>query len=84
VQKAFAEERFFAVLSSILNVPLQSLSLDSSRSSLEAWDSLNHLYVVLALEEEFNVEFADDEIATLRSASSLRDALVAKTAERTA
>jgi acyl carrier protein len=84
VQKAFAEERLFAVLSSILNVPLQSLSLDSSRSSLEAWDSLNHLYVVLALEEEFNVEFADDEIATLRSASSLRDALVAKTAERTA
>jgi len=84
VQKAFAEERLFAVLSSILNVPLESLSLDSSRSSLQEWDSLKHMYVVLALEEEFNVEFSDDEIATLRSASSLRDALMAKTGERTA
>jgi len=84
VQKAFAEERLFAVLSSILNVPLESLSLDSSRSSLQEWDSLNHLYVVLALEEEFNIEFSDDEIASLRSASGLRDALMAKTAERTA
>jgi acyl carrier protein len=83
MQKAFAEERLFAVLSSILNVPLESLSLDSSASSLQEWDSLNHMYVVLALEEEFNVEFSDDEIATLRSASSLRDALVAKTEERT-
>ncbi len=84
MQKAFAEERLFAVLSSILNVPLESLSLDSSRSSLQEWDSLKHMYVVLALEEEFNVEFSDDEIATLRSASSLRDALMAKTGERTA
>ena len=84
MRKASADERLFAVLSSILNVPIESLSLDTSRNSLQEWDSLNHMYVVLALEEEFGVEFSDDEIATLRSASSLRDALMAKTGERTA
>ena len=74
-----AEERLFSVLSSILNVPRESLNLDSSRNSLEEWDSLKHMFVMLALEEEFSIEFADHEIATLRSASSLRDAVVAKT-----
>ena len=79
MQKAFADERLFGVLSSILNVPREALNLESSRDSVEEWDSLKHMFLMLALEEEFSVEFSDDEIATLTNASGLRDALVAKT-----
>lgn len=72
-------ERFFQVVSSILNVARESLSPHSSRDSLEEWDSIKHMYVVLALEEEFSVEFSDDEIANLVSVSDLMRAMTKKT-----
>jgi acyl carrier protein len=72
-------ERFFQVVSSILNVARESLSPQSSRDSLEEWDSIKHMYVVLALEEEFSVEFSDDEIANLVSVSDLMRAMTKKT-----
>ena len=79
MQNTAPAERFFGVLSSILNVRRELLSPNSSRDSVEQWDSLKHMYVVLALEEEFSVEFSDLEIGTLSSASALMDAITAKT-----
>jgi len=72
-------DRFFQVLSSILNVDRRSLTPQSSRDSLEESDSIKHMYVVLALEEEFSVEFSDDEIANLVSVSDLMQAMTRKT-----
>jgi acyl carrier protein len=74
-----ASERFFGVLSSILNVGRESLTPQSSRDTLEEWDSVKHMYVMLALEEEFRIEFTDDEIANLASVSDLMNATTAKT-----
>ena len=71
--------RFFAVLSSILSVNPESLGPESSRDSLEEWDSIKHMYVMLALEEEFSIEFTDDEIANLANVSDLMHAMTAKT-----
>jgi acyl carrier protein len=57
----------------------ESLGPESSRDSLEEWDSIKHMYVMLALEEEFSIEFTDDEIANLASISDLMHAMTAKT-----
>lgn len=83
MQRSVVEDKLLAVLSSILQVPRESLTLGSSRKTLEEWDSLKHMYVVLALEEEFNVEFSESDIATLGSASSLFEAIIAKTSGNT-
>lgn len=72
-------DRFFGVLSSILNVNIESLAPESSRDTLEEWDSIKHMYIILALEEEFDVEFADDEIANLASMMDLMQAMTTKT-----
>jgi acyl carrier protein len=40
----------------------------SSPDSIESWDSLNHMKLVLALEEEFNVTFTDDQIVDMITA----------------
>jgi acyl carrier protein len=74
-----SSERFFEVLSTVLNVGRESLGPHSSRDSLEEWDSIKHMYVVLALEEEFGVQFSDDEIANLVSVSDLMRAMTKKT-----
>ena len=72
------EAKFFSVMSKMLNVPAASLSLASSRETLEAWDSLKHLHLMMALEEEFDIEFDDNEMSDLNKAESLLRAVVAK------
>ena len=79
MHKAAVETKLLAVVSSILGVPHASLSLGSSRDTVTEWDSLKHMHLMLGLEDEFRIEFTDQEIGTLTSVSSLRDAIMSKT-----
>lgn len=72
------EDKFFTLLSLLLTVPRDQLGRDSSRESVVQWDSLKHMHLVLALEEEFNIEFDDDEVSDLASAGGLLDAIAVK------
>lgn len=72
------EDKFFAVLSSLLSTSRDVLGRESSRETLEQWDSLKHMHLVLALEEEFGIEFDDDEVSGLASAGALLDAIAGK------
>jgi acyl carrier protein len=74
-----ASERFFQVFLSVLDVGRESLTPQSSRDSLEEWDSVKHMHVMLALEEEFKIEFTDDEIANLANVEDLMRVMSAKT-----
>jgi len=73
------EARLLDVLATILDVPRRSLGQEASRATLDVWDSLKHMHVILALEDDFKVEFSDTEISELDSASDLITAIVAKT-----
>lgn len=78
------DERFFAVVCSVLNMPMEAVNWETSRKTLQRWDSLKHLYLILALEEQFGVQFSDEEIAVLDTLLALNNAIVAKTGrERT-
>jgi acyl carrier protein len=48
-------------------VPIESILPDSSPETIESWDSLQHLNLVLALEQEYSVQFTPEEIETLVS-----------------
>ncbi|HWU27298.1 MAG TPA: acyl carrier protein [Rhizomicrobium sp.] len=76
---ADASARFFLLLSSVLELDPASLGPDAARDTLEAWDSIKHMYIILALEEEFGVEFADVEIEELATLPALMQAVSAKT-----
>lgn len=65
------QQRVYSVVSRILNVPLRSIDDSSSPDSLKTWDSLHHLQIVLALEEEFGVQFSVDEIGALQSVGTI-------------
>lgn len=67
------EDKFFTIVSSLLNLPRDQLSRESSRETIEQWDSLKHMYLVMALEEEFGIEFDDAEVYELSSAGALLD-----------
>ena len=74
------EARLLDVLATMLDVPRQTIRQDASRTTLDVWDSLKHMQLILALEDDFKIEFSDQEISELASASDLVGAIVAKTA----
>ena len=68
-------ERVLRLMSDIFEVPVAQLGPKSSPDNIEAWDSLHHLNLVLALEAEFGVQFTPEEIEQLLSVE-LIEALV--------
>ena len=55
-------EKVTKIISQIMGVPGNQLDEDSSPETVEVWDSLMHMNLVLALEEEFGVQFSDEQI----------------------
>ena len=55
----------------IHSLPVKQIDADSSPKTIEAWDSIRHITLVMALEEEFDTEIPDEEaekITTVQSA----------------
>ena len=55
------EIKLKGVLASIFQVDVNSINDDTSVDSLEGWDSLTHMNLVLALEQVFNVSFTEEQ-----------------------
>ena len=58
-----------------LQLPLADVPSDASSETLEAWDSLRHLDIILAVESVANIKFATAEIVELTSLEKLEAAL---------
>ena len=54
-------------MATILRVPASEISDSSSMDTIATWDSLAHMNLVLAIEEEFDVSIPDDEAANVTS-----------------
>lgn len=59
------ETRIKDVMSSVFGVPTGSITEDSSSDNTDSWDSLHHLNLVVALEEEFSITIPDEEVGNL-------------------
>ena len=55
-------ERILSVVSLVMEVPVDQLNADSSPENVAAWESLRHMNLMLALEEEFGIRFTDGQI----------------------
>ncbi|MBK7639022.1 MAG: acyl carrier protein [Bacteroidetes bacterium] len=53
------------LMSTVFDVPLESITEDASTDNIENWDSLRHLNLILALEEEFNITIPDEEVGNM-------------------
>ena len=56
------EIRIKQVMSDVFNIDINSINDTSSPDNIENWDSLKHMNLIIALEEEFGVIFDDQEI----------------------
>jgi acyl carrier protein len=59
------EARIRAIMSSVFGVESHRINDDTSPETLEVWDSLKHMNLVLALEEEFQIQFDEEDIMNM-------------------
>lgn len=57
---------------------IDAVPADLSQTNCEAWDSVNHLNLVLALEAEFGVTFEPEEIAAMQNVRIVAELLSGK------
>lgn len=70
--------RVVQAMMDIMDVERAALNDEASPDTLEAWDSLSHMNLVLALEEDFGLRFTDEEIMGMLSIPQIVQTLVAK------
>ncbi len=71
-------ERVCSVVSGTLQVPLQSVTIESSADTISSWDSLNHLNLILALEQDFGIRLRPEESDTMTSVRRICEVLGAR------
>ncbi len=59
------EERIKNIMSIVFEVSIDEIKEDSSPDNISSWDSLKHMNLIVALEDEFNIQFTDDNIVEM-------------------
>ena len=69
------QERVYKVVSQVLNVPLEQINDDFSPDHSKEWDSLKHMNLILAIEEEFQIQFGEGQIVEMLSVGLIIESL---------
>jgi acyl carrier protein len=59
--------KIIRVLSQVIGVPEENLDQESSPDTVEAWNSVSHIHLVLALEQEFGVTLSPQDAVEMLS-----------------
>lgn len=63
--------RLRSIVADTLNVPLDSVTLNTGADNLTAWDSFGHLNVILALEQEFSVVLTPEHVDAMTNVATI-------------
>ena len=66
------------VLSDVLDTPIEAISAETSPDTNESWDSIKHLNIIMAIEEEFNVTLSPEEQMEMLTVSLIADLISEK------
>ena len=66
--------RLITLVARVLDVP-RAEAPEACVDNTPGWDSLAHLRLLMAVEEEYGLTFSPDEIAELDSVASISDAV---------
>jgi acyl carrier protein len=61
------ERQVERVVADLFNLAPTEVGPHSSPEQIEAWDSMQHLNLVLALEQQFSVQFGPEQIERMKS-----------------
>lgn len=61
------EEKVKEIMGIVFEVESADITADASSDQIENWDSLRHMNLIVAIEEEFELELDDDDIIEMMS-----------------
>lgn len=61
------EERIKEIMGAVFEIDPSTIDENASTDTIENWDSIRHMSLIVALEEEFGVQFDDDQIADMQN-----------------
>lgn len=61
------------LIAEFFNQPEDNISLSTSNNDIEEWDSLEHIKLILEIEEKFNVKFPLDVIPNMVNIKAIQE-----------
>lgn len=61
------EKKLKDICATIFEIDASIINNDSSPDNIETWDSMNHMNLILAVEEEFQLKILDDDAVEMLS-----------------
>lgn len=65
------ETKVFEVVASVLEVTVSDINKESSAETIDSWDSLKQMNLIMALEQEFDIEFSEEDVFMLLSCEQI-------------
>ena len=75
------EEKLSLIFTSCFDIPSSEISLESSMETLDVWDSLGHLSLIITIEEEFEISLNEKEVLSMTSFSEIISILKSRNIE---
>lgn len=69
------EEKVMAIVATVFKMPPEQVSMQTSQENVQAWDSLNLVNLMIAVESEFDVELGIEQASKLTSVEAIIQAL---------
>lgn len=70
------EDRIKNIMSVVFEISIQEINDKSSKDTITSWDSLKHMNLVIALEEEFEMEFSESEIPGITNYRAIKEVIL--------
>ena len=72
------DDKIKDIMATVLEMDPSNIDENTSMQSVAVWDSLRHMNMIIAFEEQFNLEFEEEEIIDLMSYSALKKSIEEK------
>ena len=59
-------EKLIELMADVLNLDKESISLETTRENIPAWDSLNHIRLVAEVEEQLNIKIPFEKVPDIK------------------
>lgn len=65
------KETVMGIISKILEIPVDEITMESGIGDLPKWDSLAHINIIQEIQDELEVEFEPEEIIDLEDVGDI-------------
>ena len=66
------EQKLKQIMSNIFETEEDEITNDSSIDNIEKWDSLKHINLIIAIEEQFGISIDEDEMVEMTSFTKIK------------